>query len=202
MDIVLNTSFNNPNLPVVERPGFFDDFNRASADTLGGTSREGRLWNNFDIGANASVWGPKGDGTATMKTAGSSWQIVGVDGLASDGTISAVLASFTGSRWGGLAFRVLDGNNHLRVAELSGSSSRIVLQKRSGGSTTTIATSQTLPQPGGEISVSFVGTQVEVKYDGATIITASDSEFVGETVHGFYAQSSAVFSWDSIEFAV
>lgn len=202
MDIVLNTQFNNPNLPIAQIPGFSDDFNRAAAETLGVTSREGRPWQNFDIGSRPSVWGTNGDGTASMLTAGSSWQLVGVDGLVADGVLTATIATIGGdtSRWGGLGFRILDGDNHLRVSELSSTNPRIVLQAREGGSTATLATSTTDMTPGDTVSVAFRGSQIDVFHNGTNIISTTDSTLLEQTVHGFYAQSAAVFSWEHIEF--
>lgn len=202
MDIILPTRFNNPNLPIVQRPGFADDFNRPAADTLGVTSGESRPWQTFDIGSNPSVWGTHGDGTAGMKTAGSSWQLAGVDGLVSDGALTAALASIGGdtSRWGGLAFRIIDGDNHYRIVEASASDPRIILQKRVGGTTSALGTATVSPSPGDEISVTFSGSQIAVYLNGSTVITATSTDLPGETVHGFYSQSATVATWNSIEF--
>lgn len=202
MDIILPTRFNNPNLPIVQRPGFADDFNRPAADTLGVTSGEARPWQTFDIGANPSVWGTHGDGTAGMKTAGSSWQLAGVDALTPDGTVTATLASIGGttSRWGGLALRILDGDNHLRVTEVSSTDGRIALTQRVAGSNSSLGVSTEVAAAGDTLSVAMSGSQIIVSRNGEQIITATSSSFLDQTVHGFYSNSAAVSAWDSIEF--
>lgn len=201
MDIILPTSFNNPNLPVVQRPGFTDDFERASADTLG-TTDDGKAWALLDIGSNPSVWGPNGDGTASLKTASSSYQSVVADGLASDGTVTATIATVgaNNERWGGIVIRALDERNYLYVSETSSTDQRIMLRERVDGSSNNLAGPATALQSGDVLDVTVNGTAIEVSLNGDSILTATSSNFTGETRHGFYAASGTVSSWESIEF--
>lgn len=202
MDIVLNATFNNPSLPVIVRPGFTDSFDREASDTLG-TTDDGKAWSPVDLGSNPSVWGPNGDGTASLKTASSTWQLARVDGLSSDGTLTGVLGTFTGTRWGGLAFRIQDAENHIRVAESSGSSSGIALQHRNNGNTDTLGSSArgVEAKDGDAISVQFAGDQISVFLNGVSIIEATLAELVDVPYHGLYSHLSADTSWESISFA-
>lgn len=201
MDIILPTRFNNPNLPIVQRPGFADDFDRPSANTLG-TTDDGKEWTLLDIGSNASVWGPNGDGTASLKTASSSYQAVVADGLAADGTLTAQVATVGANdeRWGGLAIRALDESNYIYISETASADQRIMLRERVDGSSNNLAGPAAALQSGDVLDVTVNGTAIEVFLNGTSILTATSSNFIGETRHGFYAASGTVSSWESIEF--
>src|SRR5699024_9211223 len=118
MDIVLPISFNNPNLPIVQRPGFRDDFNRTAADVLG-TTTDGKPWTVYDYGSTSSVWGTYGDGTAGMKSASSARHLAVVDALTPDGTLTATFRTTDeAARRPGLTIRATDANNYIQIAPI------------------------------------------------------------------------------------
>src|SRR5699024_6868417 len=96
VDIVLNTVFNNPNLPIIPVPGFSDGFNRPVADSLGETDT-GKPWVVIDSGSTTSTWGTYGNGTAGMKSASSAYHLAVANALTSDGVLRAKVSSFDGA---------------------------------------------------------------------------------------------------------
>lgn len=194
MDIVLNTSFNNPNLPVVTLPGFTDSFDRPASSSLGSTD-DGKPWENWGYGD----WSVTSRGTALGVGGGLH---ASVDGLASDGTLTAVVASAAtaeADKRSGLLFRMLDRENYAYVCP--NTSNVLTLYVRVGGATVlsrsisgeTLATGDTL-------AVEMFGPQVTVLRNGVAVLSETVSELVGETHHGLYGSSAADTEWDSIEF--
>lgn len=202
MDIVLNTIFNNPNLPKIPIYGFSDDFNRASADTLGVTA-EGKPWVIRDAASSTSVWGTTGTGTAKMKSAPTSTHSAVVDALASDGTLTAVLKTFdqaSSSNRFGLAFRHQNVDNYFYFETVYPSSSPFRLRKTLAGVSTTVATSTISPSPGDVIEIVLSGTSITAKVNGVTALTATDSSMVNEKYHGMFAFAGSDAEWDSVQF--
>lgn len=201
MDIVLNTVFNNPNLPKIPIYGFNDDFNRSAADTLGSTA-EGKPWVTLDAGSAVGTWGTTGNGTAKMKSAASQTHTAVVDALASDGQLVAKLARFdadlTGNRYG-LAVRFQDMQNYI-VLETTKGVPQLTLRKYVGGTSSTVQASTLYPAPGDTITVELDGTTVTVLLNGATALTATVPEFTTQTRHGMFAFAGSDAEWDSVQF--
>lgn len=196
MDIILPTLFNNPNLPVVVRPGFHDDFDRPAADTLG-TTNDGKTWDHFGF----APWKITAEGHAAGL--GTSNHAV-VDALTADGTLSAVVgqaASSGADKRAGLVFRMLDRDNYLYVCP--NTANTLTLYGRIGANTeisqpingTTLATGDTL-------AVTMRGEQVTISLNGTVVATRVIPELSEQTLHGFYGHTSSDAEWDSIEFAV
>lgn len=204
MDIVLNTAFNNPNLPVIDRAGFFDDFERPAAASLGETSREGRQWTAFyPSGSLPVVWGTIGDGTAGCLESGGLHQMAVADAQATNGTLSA---KFSGDdsdhRRFGLSARVVDAQNWLAVAASSSSADDVRIIQRIDGNQRTLSQGfGPVLEDGDVLSIALNGTAVTLLANGEEILTATcDASLVGVTTHGLYAFSGGLSWWDWIEF--
>lgn len=206
MDIILNTHFNNPNLPVVPLPGFYDDFTGGGGDyyTLGVT-HENKPWDYMGgIG-----WYQRSDDTAT----GAGYvgdqrrsELAVVNGHASHGALTAqiALASVQDNRYG-LAVRVTDNQNFIYIAQNS-IASAINVYERVGGNATVIAQANGATLNDGDVlEVRFLNDQIEVRLNSATIMTATSNLNVNATHHGFFNWSSDTTGvanprWDWIRF--
>ena len=194
MDIVLPTRFNNPNLPVVQRPGFIDNFDRGPADALG-TTDDGKTWDYFGF----IPWKLTGNGSATGL--GASLHAA-VDGLTPNGTLATVVgkaATESADKRAGLVFRMLDRDNFLYVCP--NTTNTLALYGRIGGSLTvnqsisgeTLATGDTL-------AVAMDGPSITILRNGTAVHTATINDLTSATMHGFYGNVSSDAEWDSIEF--
>lgn len=200
MDIILNTIFNNPALPIVPMPGFRDDFERPNASTLGKTL-DGKDWELFSGSSNTAVWGTFGDGTAGMKSSGAQYHIAAAEALTGDGVLTATLASVgIDARGPGLAFRVLDKDNWFRFAPYSDADPTLWLHKRVGGTTTVVRSTSATLTPGDNVTVRLSGTSIKIEVNGTQVLDETVPDLVGATKHGMYAFSGAVGAWHGIEF--
>lgn len=193
MDIVLPTRFNNPNLPVVDLPGFTDSFNRPAADNLGSTD-DGKPWL-YSSGS----WDVTQDGTAVGAGGG---ELAYVDGMRSDGTLTAVVGkapSEGADPRAGLAARIMDDSNYVFVANKSTGSS-LNLYMREAGS---IVVSQDAGAPlvaGDALSLVLAGSLVTVLVNGVERHSEVIPTHATETRHGLYSHPACDVEWDSIEF--
>lgn len=200
MDIVLNTVFNNPNLPAIPVPGIYDDFERPAADVLGKT-REGKAWLIHDYGTTSSVWGTNGDGTASMKSSSSGYHAATVDSLVADGTLTGEVGAITaGVRYGGLMLRYQDMDNFIYVGETSSTDQRISILHRTAGTQGNLAVSQHVPVTADAISIDTLGPAIIVRVNGAQILSIASDKFVGKTRRGLYAFTGTNASWKKLEF--
>lgn len=202
MDIILDTTFNNPRLPIVPRAGLRDSFNRAAASTLG-LSDDGKQWEQFNS-ASAGVWGTTGSGTATLVTAGGANQLAVADALASDGTLTAKLSSISaeaGSRRAGLVIRAVDASNYISIAPVSPSNADLRVRLTLAGTPSASMPGSIPPLVAGdELAVTCVGASISVSVNGVQRFTGDIPELQTATRHGFYAYGSALIEWDWIEF--
>jgi hypothetical protein len=197
MDIVMNTTYSSSLLPRVPQPGFSDDFGRAIGP-LGVTSGEGRAWE-FDSNGVAPDWRVTSVGTASL-FAGAAINTAVVDALTNNGTLTVTASSLGSNRRGGVVLRCQDAMNNLFLFQ-SAAGSGLTLFKRVAGTATSIATSSYIPANGDVYSVALFNSNITVKVNGATIITATDATFQGETRHGLYGTSDALLmGWDNISF--
>lgn len=206
LEIVLNTTFNNPLLPTVPVYGFSDNFNRAdNATGLGVTSGEAKAWQRI-YGSNA--FGAKLVGNKAVPDdisgVANAWGAEVVDAKASDGTLRATLVS-PGSRSGGLIFRATSNVDFLTLMMRStASNSSLVLSKKVNNTSTTVAISsvQGLATAGAVFEVVLSGSSVTVKKDGVVVIpTQAITEQAANTKHGLYlTQTSLDMAWDDVSF--
>jgi len=202
VDIILNTSFNNPNLPVMPLPGFFDDFDRDEADVLGQTV-DGKLWKIFNPGTTSSVWGTYGDGTGGMKSSTVQHHIAAVDALTANGTLTAHLASFdetAPTRRFGLAVRVLDANNYVVIAPISHTGQSMRIAYSINGSLQLTDDRGPDLAPGDTVSATMLGDTITASVNGTQFATATIPELSHGTQHGLYSFYESVSAWDMIEF--
>lgn len=194
MDIVLNTIFNNPNLPIIPVPGFHDNFNRAASSTLG-TTDDGKEWNFFGF----VPWKITANGTATGLGSG---QHAAVDALTADGTLSvkvAKAATAAADKRAGLLFRMTDRDNYYYLCP--NTSGVLTLYGRVGAALTVNKSfAGVIPITGDTLAVVLSGAQVVIKVNGATVGTETLPELVAATLHGLYSNASSDAEWDSVEF--
>lgn len=191
MDIILDTTFNNPRLPVVERPGFVDDFHRAAGQGLG-TTVDGKTWE-----ANGSMWSITETGRATRVSGADS---VFVDALASDGTLTAVLSKTDDeNRNGGVIFRRIDDDNYLYYRGHNNGGS--ALYSRVDGATDLSQITGDVPLEDGDIiEVTMTGPDIVIRKNGTQVTAVTYEPLMNATQHGLIATTSAKHEWDSIEF--
>lgn len=200
MDIVLPVRFNNPNLPIVQRPGFRDNFDRPAADVLG-TTVDGKPWTIFDYGSTSSVWGTYGDGTAGMKSASSARHAAVADALTPNGTLTAKFRTEDeAARRPGLTVRALDADNYVQIAPIGATDHRLRILKMVDGTASNSPDFGPLLNDGTQIAVTCVGTTITVAVDGVDVLTWIIPELADVTTHGMYAFSGAVGAWENIEF--
>lgn len=202
MDIILNTSFNNPNLPVIPLPGFFDDFDRDEADVLGETV-DGKRWEIFNPGTTSSVWGTHGDGTGGMKSSTAQHHIAAVDALTANGTLTATLSDASGvtSNRYGLALRVLDASNYISVARGSSAlSESTVISFTENGEVTILSPRLPPLSPGDTIRATLLDATISVQINDGQIHTGTLPTNTQWRGHGFFALQGATAKWDMIEF--
>lgn len=194
MDIILNTTFNNPNLPIVQRPGFTDDFNRPAGVGLG-TTIDGKPWDYLGLNA----WSITGDGTATGD-GGSNF--AAVDALRSDGTLTARIAKAATSAdlRAGLLFRAVDRQNYLYLCP--NTSNVLTLYARVDNEITlSRAISGHTLETGDAVSVKMEGPTITISRNGAVVHTEAVTALMGATSHGFYSSASSDTEFDSVSFA-
>lgn len=200
MDIVLPVSFNNPRLPVVQRPGFRDDFDRPSANVLG-TTTDGKPWTVHDYGSTTSVWGTYGDGTAGMKSASSARHLVVADALTPDGTLTATFRTTDESaRRPGLTLRATDADNYIQIAPIGATDHRMRILKMVDGTASNLSDLGPELLDGTVVSATCVGSTITVSIDGALALSWTVPELADVTTHCMYAFAGAVGAWDGIEF--
>lgn len=201
MRITLNGNPTNAKLPTKHLPGFTDNFNRASADTLG-TTDDAKFWEIVDSSSTPSVWGTTGTGTATMKSATAGFRLAVVDSLSSDGTLTARVSSITGTatKRFGLSVRATDSNNNIQIAPASSTDHRLRVTKRVAGVATALTGNGPELVAGDIVSVVLSGASIIVKVNGVQMISVSVPEFTTATKHGLYAFSGVAAEWDYINF--
>lgn len=179
-------SFNNPDLPVLDIPGFTDTFTRANAAVLGTTETPARPWEVFPTsGTVQGITGGEGfvvrDGTA-----GHTFAVA--EALASDGTLTATMGTLTGNSYG-LAFRARSYDDYFRFATASITSLSLV--RVAGGVTTSIqAVNAGSRNPGDVLSVILDGSSIRCFHNGVEVITATDTANQTATKHGWYSNGT------------
>lgn len=200
MDIILNTYFNNSLLPRVQQPGFFDNFDRPVSDItkLGATSGEGRVWRYESTGITA-VWRCDSLGRAVNRS-GDLRNFAWLDGFATNGKLKVTAAALGSTRKGGPVFRYQDPFNHLFAVQAT-AGAPISLYKRVAGTSYVLATSSYVPVDGDVYEVELNGQNITLRVNGNTVVTATESAFLGETRMGLYGSSDSFsMAWDDIRF--
>ena len=187
MDIILNTTFDNPRLPVVQRPGFIDSF-EGSAGTLGKTE-DGKSWEQL-----GSAWGTTGDGVATG--AGE----VFADAMSADGTLTVKLRTVDvdGDKRGGVAFRVVDRHNYIRFCP--NTSGVLTIYVYENGSVVNTTSTETVLADGDVVEVSGSGAYIVVRVNGSTVVSYETEIHRTATKHGLYSNGTNNTEFESIEF--
>lgn len=196
MDIVLPTKFNNPNLPIIQRPGFTDAFDRAPADALGSTD-DGKDWSYFGFAPWKIVAPNHAAGFGTSNHAV-------VDGLTPDGVLSTVIgkaATSSADKRAGLVFRMLDRDNYLYVCPNTSNTLTFYGRVSAATAFSQAITGQTLAT-GDTLAIAMVGSQITIRRNGIDVATRTVPDLAGQTLHGFYGNASCDAEFDSIEFAV
>jgi len=197
MDIVLNTTFNNPALPAVPVYGFADDFNRADAGTLGSTSAEAKPWTIYGTGA---AWSITANQAGLTALTGSS-AVAYVDAQKTDGILRATLAAVGAGKATGLAFRGSDLTNQFYLSRESSTALKWSLFKRVAGTVTNLGNSGVLIAAGDQLAVTLAGSNISVSINGVQAIAATDAAHAANKLHGLFGSSAELAAkWDNISF--
>lgn len=187
MDIILNTTFNNPRLPVVLRPGFIDSFERGVGTLIQTDDR--KPWEQL-----GTAWGTTGDGAAM----GSGEAFA--NALSADGTLTAKLrtADTGGDKRGGVAFRAVDRSNYIRVCP--NTSGTLTLYVIENGSSVGAASTDSVLADGDVLEVSGYGASIVVKLNGSTVLSYETESYRTATKHGLYSHSSNNTEFEHVSF--
>lgn len=176
-----------------------DTFNRADATSLGTPSDGGSSW---------------------VETTGTDWQIQTNRVFYNNNTASnvivvlessitavtvqctfSVLPNSPNNAEQALSIRVVDSSNYWRMKFRSGAGASIDLQKIVAGSFTIVATVSMSPTAGDVMSVEVTSADAwNVKQNGSSILTATDSAVNTGTLHGLNANYNSgpdAMRWDS-----
>lgn len=209
-DIILDTVFTNPNLPVAPEPGFFDTFDRPDGP-VGRTSVGNRLWVPESLSTATAHWpltiasgkAVRGAGSATTMGTRTAWL---VDAEDSDGVLIGKVGVL-GDATLTLLLRYVDINNYIAVScRQTSSILNYRFVKRLGNVESTVASSGTIASASGdEIRVTAAANMVTVAVNGATIFGGAKpiNDFVTATRHGVLLQSasSGIESWEEVGFS-
>ena len=209
-DIILDTVFTNPNLPIAPEPGFFATFDQPDGP-VGRTSVGNRLWVPESLPTATAHWplmvasgkAVRGAGNATTMGTRTAWV---VDAEDSDGVLIGKVGAL-GDATLTLALRYVDINNYIAVGCRQSSSSLIYqFVKRVGGTQSTVASTGSVASAGGDvIHVTAAGTSVTVSVNGTTIFggVRTIADFANSTRHGVLLQSasSGIESWEEVGFS-
>lgn len=189
MDIILNTIFNNPNLPIILRPGLVDGFERPAGQIS--KTDDHKDWDNYN-----GTWVTNGDGTAS----GSGALIA--DGLSPNGEVTLTVDSFTsegGDFRCGVVFRAKDRSNHFRATlNTSGILTLYVIVDEATSESATA--SGVYPQDGDAIGVRLNGDSITLTLNGEVVLTHTTSMYMTETQYGLYSRSSNNARFGAIKF--
>lgn len=192
MDIVLDTIFNNPRLPIAPRPGFRDTFPEAGGTLV--MTEDGKPWY-----SNNEPWPITAEGFATSPGRSSR---VHVDGLASDGLLTTVIgrqASESADKRGGLMLRRASDSDYIYISP----STQNALHLYARADNTTVINTQLSSHSlatGDELAAHMQGTQITVLLNGEEIHQQQVAYHASATNHGFYMNTGCDTAFASIEF--
>lgn len=180
MDIVLNTTFDNPYLPVAVFPGFTDDF--SAADGPLDFTTDGKAWT---FSSASAVW-VRDTGEAKMESPGVSSRAL-VDGLASDGVITMTIGTLSDGKMA-LVFRYVDESNYFYVTKHTDGYYRCF--KRKANVITVPFGTTTTPADGDVVAITLNGSSITARVNGVIVGTDTDSDFLTSTTHGMSASAT------------
>jgi hypothetical protein len=184
MEIVLDTNFNNLNLPLVARPGFTDNFNAADGNLTYTTDLKPWV---FVSGSANPLW-VRSSGKAVIGPSAPS-SVAYVDGLSADGVLTQTIGSIGASRNAALVFRFVDANNYLYLKWTEGTG-KYRCYKYMAGVTTQVFGTSTTSANADVIEVTMAGSTVSAKINGTTVGTATVTDFQTATKHGMEGSST------------
>ena len=187
MDIILNTRFNNANLPIVLRPGFVDSFDRGAGTLMQTDDR--KTWEQL-----GTAWGTTGDGAAM----GSSE--VFANALSADGTLTVKLrkVDVDGDKRGGVSFRVVDRYNYIRVCP--NTSGKLTLYVFEDNSIAESASTESTLADGDVLAVSGNGASIVVQVNGSTVLVYETERHRTATRHGLFSWSTNNTEFEYVSF--
>ena len=198
MDIILDTVFNNPRLPVVARTGFRDDFNLPAGSLLTKTL-DGKTWETYGMASSPVLpWTIDADGHVQGKDR-SAFAVA--DGLSHDGTLTATVgkAPTSADLRSGIVMRYVDVSTFLGVFQ-NPSGILTFYERGTAGTITSVGLGASMT-PGDVITMSLSGSLVEVKINGATVHAGSISTVHESSRHGMISwTASSDGAWDEIVF--
>jgi hypothetical protein len=195
MEIVLDTNFNNLNLPRVARPGFTDNFNAADGNLTYTTDLKPWV---FASGSANPMWVRSSGKAVIGPTAPSS--VAYVDGLSANGLLTQTIGSIGSARNAALVFRYVDASNYLYLKWTEGTGVYRCYKYLAGVTTQVFGTSTTSAN-GDVIEVTMSGSAISAKINGTAVGSATVTDFLTATKHGMEGSSTdRTASIDSIVF--
>ena len=187
MDIILNTKFDNPQLPIVLRPGFIDSFERGAGTLIQTDDR--KAWEQL-----GTAWGTTGDGAAMGSGE------VFANAMSADGTLTVGLrtADTGGDKRGGVAFRVVDRSNYIRVCP--NTSGKLTLYVIENGSSVESTSTESALADGDVLAVSGNGASIVVQINDSTVLSHETERHRTATKHGLYSNSSNNTEFEHVSF--
>ncbi|UTM47041.1 hypothetical protein [Glutamicibacter mysorens] len=188
IDIVLNTVFNNPTLPVVPIYGFTDTFDRPDGP-VGVTSREAKPWIKHAYpGADIEAVIEEGKLKATGST---SWNVWAVDAKTPNGVFRAVFSGLDALGGVRVAVRAQNATNFIVVRFLANGVIRLA-KFISSTETEVAVTSAGAWTEAGVLEVGMDGASISVAWNGVQVISPRTiNELSGMTDHGFMMRSES-----------
>lgn len=199
MDIVLNTTFNNPNLPVVPKPGLVDEFDGPEGPL--GSTLDGKPWTLY-MNVESTAFIRTGNGTAGFSGNGGNDSVAVADALTPNGRLtSRILNVNPENTQTGLCARFVDEDTYLWISGGSaGGPLRIYESTRSGKNM--LGNSSHVPSDGDDIEVVLNGASVTVYANGSEV-TSANTALTSGTLHGLHVRGingPITTEWERIQF--
>lgn len=205
-DVVLDTIFNNPNLPLAPVLLFSDDFNRPNSSDLGVTPVGGLPWQLEAVTSDPSLaWGRILDGAAYVHRGSTNNELrtLFVESGVSDGVLRATLRSeaiTAGNANAVLLLRYVDAANHTTLSPNVGGIWRLTRRTNGLGGQSAIE-SGVMAAAGDRLEVTLAGLSIRVRINDVTVLNVdSYPHHMDATKQGFAAVvgSGPSPSWDDI----
>lgn len=197
LDIILDTSFNNPNLPSINPRGFLDDFQRPDSQSLGVTSRESRPW--VRPSGSVAVGGAISGGAAVSATT-SGYVVEVVDAYTSDGTLRLDMAVVPKDVKPWIVLRAAPGTKNNFISVTFGESV-VVFGRWVDGVYTNIKEQGGVTIPAsGMVEVHLDGAAISVAINGTVIASVTESAHMSETRHGINFHAGSAIRVDQVSF--
>lgn len=166
-----------------------DDFNRADSASSLGTSSSGHLWV-----APTGTWGIASN--KAYAPSASDGQVAYIDAGITDVLVTATVSGLTGGGYAGLIARAPDSDNFY-LNQFGSDAERGRLWRCVGGSFTPLTSPAGGTTPDGAVyALRVVGSSIKAYYNGAEILSVTDSTHTSGTYAGLRLGALSAPRWD------